>query len=73
MSAIDIEARKEVRKLVNKLLKHKRVTVTVDNKIDQAFIKREAVVVSHGQKIIIETFDCPAKVLSRDKKTKKKI
>lgn len=71
MSAIDIEARKEIRKLVNKLLKHKRVVVTVDNKIDQTFVKSEAIVVSYGQKITIETFDCPAKVLSRDKKTKK--
>lgn len=72
MSAIDIEARKEYRKLVSKLLKHERVVVTVDNKLDQAFMRGEAFVVSYGQKIIIETFECPAKIVSRDKKTKKK-
>jgi len=73
MSGINVEARKELRKLINRLLRNKTVNVTVSNKLDRTFLSGEAAIVSYGQKIIIETFENPPKLVSKDKKAKKKI
>lgn len=70
---LDLEARKELRKLINKLLRHENVEVTVANKIDTTVIdSKKAAVVFNGQKIVIETFERPPK-LFKDRDLKNKI
>ena len=71
--SIDIEARKEIRKLINKMFRDKSVEITMSNKLDSIFLKGEAAVVSYGQKVIIETFEHPPKLVSKNKRNKKKI